>query len=213
LKGALVSEVAFLATIAHQIHGNESIDWRSLQDPEYIRKLIAKTIPGYEKIGEIDQTLEEFMIGDRILTQPKFPTASGKAKMFVTPLPDLIVPRKQDFGLSESVPAMVLVLNTGRSYGQHNTVVYNRADKYRGMPHRNCILVNAIDAEKSGFQEHQRITVQGNAGKLENVEIIYGEVRSGSGMMFYPEVNGIFKAKIDGRSGTPAYKRVPVVIF
>jgi molybdopterin-dependent oxidoreductase alpha subunit len=213
LKGAVVSEVAFLATIAHQIHGNSPIDWHKLQDTEYIRQLIAKTIPGYEKIGTIDQTLEEFTIGARILTQPKFPTPSGKAKMFVTPLPDLVVPRKQDFGLSESVPAMVLVLNTGRSYGQHNTVVYNKADKYRGMPHRNCILVNPIDAKASGFQEHQRVTVQGNAGKLENVEIIYGEVRSGSGMMFYPEVNGIFKAKIDGRSGTPAYKRVPVVIF
>jgi anaerobic selenocysteine-containing dehydrogenase len=73
--------------------------------------------------------------------------------------------------------------------------------------------VNAIDAKASGFQEHQRVTVQGNAGKLENVEIIYGEVRSGSGMMFYPEVNAIFKAKIDKRSGTPAYKRVPVIVF
>jgi molybdopterin-dependent oxidoreductase alpha subunit len=213
LKGAVVSEVAFLATIAHQIHGNNPIDWRRLQDPEYIRQLIAKTIPGYEKIGEIDQTLAEFTISDRIFTQPKFPTASGKAKMFVTPLPDLIVPSQRDFGLSESVPAMVLVLSTGRSYGQHNTVVYNKVDKYRGMPHRNCILVNAIDAKASGFQEHQRVTVQGNAGKLENVEIIYGEVRSGAAMMFYPEVNGIFKAKIDGRSGTPAYKRVPVVVF
>ncbi|NJM47111.1 MAG: FdhF/YdeP family oxidoreductase [Alkalinema sp. RU_4_3] len=213
LKGTLVSEVEFLANIAHQIHGNDPIDWRRLQDTEYIRQLIAQTIPGYEKIGNIDRTQEEFTIGDRIFTQPKFPTASGKAKMFVTPLPDLIVPSKQDFGLSESTPAMVLVLNTGRSYGQHNTVVYNKADKYRGMPHRNCILVNAIDAAASGFQEHQRVTVQGNAGKLENVEIIYGEVRSGSGMMFYPEVNGIFKAKIDGRSGTPAYKRVPVIVF
>jgi hypothetical protein len=31
--------------------------------------------------------------------------------------------------------------------------------------------------------------------------------------MFYPEVNEIFKAKIDKRSGTPAYKRVPIIIF
>jgi molybdopterin-dependent oxidoreductase alpha subunit len=213
LKGTVISEVEFLATIAHQIHGNDPIDWHRLQDTEYIRQLIAKTIPGYEKIGDIDRTQAEFTISNRILTHPKFPTESGKAKMFVTPLPDLIIPSKQDFGIPEAVPAMVLILNTGRSYGQHNTVVYNKADKYRGMPHRNCILVNAIDAEKSGFQQHQRVTVQGNAGQLENVEIIYGDVRSGSGLMFYPEVNKIFKAKIDKHSGTPAYKRVPAIIF
>jgi hypothetical protein len=30
--------------------------------------------------------------------------------------------------------------------------------------------------------------------------------------MFYPEVNAIFKAVIDSRSGTPAFKRVPVLV-
>jgi hypothetical protein len=32
-------------------------------------------------------------------------------------------------------------------------------------------------------------------------------------IVFYPEVNVIFKAKIDMRSGTPAYKRVAVFVF
>jgi molybdopterin-dependent oxidoreductase alpha subunit len=211
--GGVVSEVEFITKIAHQIHGSHPIDWQRLQDTQYVRQLIAQTIPGYEKIGEIDRTQAEFTISDRILTQPKFPTDSGKAKMVVTALPRLEFPTKKAFGLSDAVPAMVLVLSTGRSYGQHNTVVYHNADKYRGMPHRNCILVNAIDAQQAGFHEHQRVTVQGNAGKLERVEIIYGGVRSGAGMMFYPEVNAIFRAKIDGRSGTPAYKRVPVVVY
>jgi hypothetical protein len=30
--------------------------------------------------------------------------------------------------------------------------------------------------------------------------------------MFYPEVNAIMKAVIDPRSGTPAFKRVPVLV-
>jgi anaerobic selenocysteine-containing dehydrogenase len=68
------------------------------------------------------------------------------------------------------------------------------------MPHRNCILMNREDAEKAGFSEHQRVTVQGDAGKLENVEIIFGDTRQAAAMMFYPEVNVIFRAKIDMRS-------------
>jgi hypothetical protein len=31
--------------------------------------------------------------------------------------------------------------------------------------------------------------------------------------MFYPEANAIFSAKIEQRSGTPAYKRVPVYVY
>jgi anaerobic selenocysteine-containing dehydrogenase len=109
--------------------------------------------------------------------------------------------------------SLVLALMTGRSYSQHNTVVYKIGDHYRGMPHRNCILINRIDAEKIGLAAHDRVTVQGDAGKLENVETIYGAVREGAALMFYPEVNVIFKAKIEPKSGTPAYKRVPVVVY
>lgn len=214
LKNAdLISEVEFLTEIADRIHGNVPIDWRKLQNTRYVRQLIAQTIPGYEKIGTIDETKEEFTISDRVFNQPTFPTPSGKAKMFVTPLPKLTVPTKHEFGISDSTPAIVLILGTGRSYTQHNTIVYKPGDKYRGMPHRNCILMNQHDAESAGFSEHQRVTVRGDAGELKDVEIIYGAIRSGAAMMFYPEVNAIFKAKVDPRSGTPAYKRVPVVVY
>jgi hypothetical protein len=32
-------------------------------------------------------------------------------------------------------------------------------------------------------------------------------------LMFYPEVNVIFTAMTEPRTGTPAYKRVPVVVY
>ena len=107
----------------------------------------------------------------------------------------------------------MLGIASSRHQRQHNTVVYQPGDKYRGMPHRNCILLNRIDAMKIGVAEHDLVTVQGDAGKMEQVEAIYGAVRSGAALMFYPEVNAIFKARIDRRSGTPAYKRVPVCIY
>jgi molybdopterin-dependent oxidoreductase alpha subunit len=214
LKDAdLISEVEFLTTIAHRILGDAPVDWRKLQDTKYVRQLIAQTIPGYEKIGAIDDTHEEFTIDGRIFTEPTFATSSGKASMFITPLPKLTLPKPQDFGIPASTPGIVLALMTGRSYSQHNTVVYKIGDPYRGIPHRNCILMNRLDAESVGLSAHQRVTVQGDAGKLEHVEVIYGAVRPGAAVMFYPEVNVIFKARIEMRSGTPAYKRVPVFVY
>lgn len=209
-NGNLVSEVEFITELAHRIHGNSPVDWRKLQDTRYVRQLIAQTIPGYEKIAHIDETAEEFTISGRIFTTPHFKTPSGKAQMQTTPLPTLTLPTPAAFGASQGI---VVALITGRSYTQHNTVVYRTADKYRGMPHRHCILMNPDDVREGGFVDHQRVTVQGDAGKLENIEIICGAVRRGAALMFYPEANVLMKAQVDERSRTPAYKRVPVLIY
>jgi molybdopterin-dependent oxidoreductase alpha subunit len=209
----LVSEVEWLAELAHRLYGDQPIRWRDLQDTRYIRQLIGQTIPGYEAITTLDQTQAEFTIANRIFLTPQFPTPSGKANLFPTPLPVLTLPTAQDLGIPPQVRSLVLALGTGRSYAQHNTVVYKAADRYRGMPHRHCILLNAEDAQAAGFTEHQRVTVQGDAGQLPHIEIIYGPIRRGAALMFYPEVNAIFKATIDPESGTPAFKRVPIVIY
>lgn len=214
LKDAdVILEIDFLTELAHRVHGSYPVEWRNLRDPKYVRQLIAEMVPGFSKMATIDKTREEFTIEGRIITEPKFPTPSGKAQMFTTPLPRLELPDRASFNVDDSIPSVVVAIMTGRSYSQHNTVVYKDGDKYRGMPHRNCILMHPTDAEKAGFKQHQRVTVQGNAGKLEQVELIYGAVRPGAAVMFYPEVNRIFSAKVETRSGTPAYKRVPAIVY
>lgn len=214
LKDAdVILEIDFLTELAHRVHGSYPVEWRNLRDPKYVRQLIAEMVPGFSKMATIDETREEFTIEGRIITEPKFPTPSGKAKMFSTPLPRLELPDRASFNVDGSIPSVVVAIMTGRSYSQHNTVVYKDGDKYRGMPHRNCILMHPTDAEKAGLKQHQRVTVQGNAGKLEQVELIYGAVRPGAAVMFYPEVNRIFSAKVETRSGTPAYKRVPAIVY
>ena len=205
----LVSEVELLTELAHHVHGDSLIDWRKLQDTRYVRELIAKTISGYERIGTIDQTQAEFTIAGRIFTTPQFKTDSGKAKMQPTPLPALALPTPDAFGHDQGT---VLSLITARSYRQHNTVVYKTGDKYRGMPHRQCILMNPDDIEQGGFSNHQRVTIQGSAGQLDDIEIISGAVRRGAALMFYPEANVLMKAIADPKSHTPAYKRVPVLV-
>jgi molybdopterin-dependent oxidoreductase alpha subunit len=214
LKNAdLIAEVDFLTELAHRLLGEYPVNWRKLQDTKYVRELIAQTIPGFAQMANIDETKEEFTIEGRIFNQPHFATPSGKAKMFVTPLPKLTLPQPEEFGVNNYSHGIVLALMTGRSYAQHNTVVYQTQDKYRGVPHRHCIIINPLDAIASGFSEHQRVTVKGNVSQLENIEIIYGEVRPGSALMFYPEVNVIFNAPLETRCGTPAFKRVPVLVY
>ena len=80
------------------------------------------------------------------------------------------------------------------------------------LPHRHTILMNAGDLQQAGLQPHQRVTVQGEAGRLEGVEIIPGAIRSGAALMFYPEANVLMRPVCDPRSGTPAFKRVPVLV-
>jgi len=212
-NGQLISEVAFLSRLARDVHGTDPIDWGRLNDPVYVRQLIARTVPGYEAIAGIDASRREFEVAGRVFHEPRFPTASGRAQLAVTPLPDLSLPDADHFGgLADGQKGLVLSLITARSYGQHNTVVYKQADKYRGMPHRQTILINPADLAASGLQAHQRVSVQGEAGRLENIEIIPGSVRSGAALMFYPEANVLMRAETDPDSGTPAFKRVPVLV-
>ena len=212
-SGELRSEVHVLAELAHRLLGEAPIAWRRLHDSAYVRELIARTVPGYAPLAGIDQSRREFEVQGRVLQAPRFATASGRARLVPTPLPALALPPLEQFGgLAAGEWGLVLSLITARSYGQHNTVVYKEADVYRGMPHRHTILMNRGDLAHSGLKAHQRVTVQGEAGRLEGVEIIPGDIRTGVALMFYPEANVLMKAVCDPQSGTPAFKRVPVLV-
>ena len=212
-SGELRSEVQVLAHLAHALLGCSPVDWCRLHDSAYVRELIARTVPGYGPLAGIDQSRREFEVQGRVLHRPQFATPSGRARLEPTPLPRLDLPNLEHFGgLGSDEMGLVLSLITARSYGQHNTVVYKQGDRYRGMPHRKTILMNRDDLQRSGLQPHQLVNVKGEAGELESVEIIPGEIRAGAALMFYPEANVLMHAVCDPRSGTPAFKRVPVLV-
>lgn len=195
VKGQLRSEAQILCYLANAVLGADPVDWLKLTQAKEVRQLIARAIPGYEKIAEIDATRTEFTITNRVFHTPKFNTANGKAKMHVTPIPVL----DDDFRLI-----------TLRSEGQFNSVVYEEYDLYRGMPHRFCILVSKEDLNKLNIKDGERIKVHGEAGSLDNIEVVAGDIKPGVVAMFYPEANVLIKAHIDQRSRTPAFKSAPV---
>jgi anaerobic selenocysteine-containing dehydrogenase len=148
-----------------------------------------------------------------VFHEPRFATANGRAQLAITPLPELTLPEAGHFGgLAPGESGLVLSLITARSYGQHNTVVYQTADSYRGMPHRQTILMNPEDISSAGLAAHGRVRVQGEAGALDDIEVIPGSIRRGAALMFYPEANVLMRPVIDAASGTPAFKRVPVLV-
>ena len=212
-RANLTSEVEFLAELAGRIFGDNPIHWRRLQDPIYVRELIARTVPGYEEMAGIDATKREFEVSGRVFQTPCFATSTGRAQLAPTLLPDLSLPDPDHFGgLADGERGLVLSLITARSHGQHNTVVYQSGDRYRGMPHRKTLLINSEDLQRQGLEAHERVTVQGEAGRLEQIELIPGSIRPGCGLMFFPEANALMRGVSDPACGTPAFKRVPVLV-
>lgn len=199
VAGQIRAESDIICDIASRVLGDTPVDWNRLKSHSEVRKLIAEIIPGWKEIGDIDQTKKEFTIPGRVFHSPeKFPTASGKAVMHKTPLPE--------------IDNSTLKLMTIRSEGQFNTVVYDEYDIYRGIPHRFCVMMAQEDIDRLNLEDGQRVTVKGEAGSLSDIEVVCGHIRPGVVAMFYPESNVLIKPRLDSRSKTPAFKCAPVWI-
>lgn len=199
MEGQMRAESDIIVDLAARIFGSEPFDWTKLRDHNEVRKVIAKSIPGFSEIENIDKTSKEFTIGGRVFHTPHFPTTSGKAQMHPTPLPP-------------PLKAGEFRLMTLRSEGQFNSVVYEEHDLYRGVPHRHCVIISEQDAASLSLRDGDRVTVNGEAGKLDNIEIFVSEIKSGTVAMYYPEANVLIRPRIDSRSRTPAFKSAPVTI-
>ena len=196
------SEVQVVADIAQRVLGGDGpVDWEAMRRHGTIRQAIAKIIPGYEKIGEIDETKEEFYIAGRTFHEPKFATDTGRAKFHVVDLPVL-----RGNGEGE------LRLMTVRSEGQFNTVVYEEEDIYRGQERRDVIMLHATDIERMNLRVDQRVTVRSDCGAILNLLVRSIEICPGNAVMYYPESNVLIPKVADPKSKTPAFKNTVVRI-
>jgi molybdopterin-dependent oxidoreductase alpha subunit len=207
------SEVEIIATIAEmtlgqpkehgQARGTQEnlLDWRSMQNTGAIREAIAKVVPGFEQLADIEKTKKEFQIPGRTIHTPTFPTKSGRAILHRHELPDL----KGDENK--------LRLMTVRSEGQFNTVVYETEDFYRGQERRDVILLHPDDVVRLGLKENQRVTIRSEAGEMKNILVRpYADIRAGNALMYYPEANVLVPRHVDPLSRTPAFKSVEITV-
>src|SRR5262245_36382995 len=72
LMGPL-GEVDIIAQLGRQVLGDGGpVRWGEMKNHCNVRQLIARIIPGYDPIGTIDQTRQEFHIAGRALVRPRF---------------------------------------------------------------------------------------------------------------------------------------------
>ena len=203
------AETDIIADVASRVLGATSpVNWDELRRHERIRSAIAATIPGYEKVGRIDESKEEFHIGGRTFHEPKFATESGRAVFHVVHLPRLKDASPGEAGANQRR----LRVMTMRSEGQFNTVVYEEEDVYRGQDRRDVIMMHADDIIAMGLTVDQRVKVTSDAGTLRNVLVREIDIRRGNAAMYFPEANVLVPRIADARSGTPAFKSFPVAL-
>jgi anaerobic selenocysteine-containing dehydrogenase len=162
--------------------------------------MIAQVIPGYDKVGNIDATKQEFEIDGRVLHNPRFATPTGKAHF--KPLP---IPARSDADRQ-------LRLMTVRSEGQFNTVVYEEEDIYRGQDRRDVILMNRADIDRFGLRVDERVSVRSSVGAMHGLLVREYDIRAGNALMYYPEANVLVPTATDAESKTPAFKSVAISV-
>ena len=190
------AEVSVISDLAKRVLGESGpIDWASMESTGRIREAIAKVVPGYAAIEDIETTKKEFQIEGRTYHQPKFSTSSGKAKLHRHVLPELKGSGDQ------------LRLMTVRSEGQFNTVVYEEHDLYRGQDRRDVVLIHPDDVARLGLKHNQRVTVKSTTGEMKHIQVrSYTDIRAGNALMYYPEANVLVSRNVDPQSRTPAFK-------
>ncbi len=193
------SEVEVIAALGERLLGNSPVAWNELSSLCHLRQMIAKIVPGYAGLAEIDTTRKEFHVGGRIKHTPTFATASGKAVFAADPLPRRELKDRE------------VKLMTIRSEGQFNTVVYEEEDLYRGQDRRDVILMARDDIRRLGLKVDQRVVVRSAVGSL-TVLVREFDVRAGNAVMYFPEANVLVPDGVDPRSQTPAFKAVTITI-
>lgn len=197
------SEVAIISELARRLLEEQSqVDWSQLEDTSKIRNWIAEVVPGYQAIGSIDQSKEEFQITGRTFHKPQFATDDGKANFFTSELPELVGESDKEFRLM-----------TVRSEGQFNTVVYEEEDLYRGQERRDLVLMHPDDLRRLQLADDQPVEVTSSVGKIDRVLARpYQAIKPGNVLMYFPEANVLVPRDLDPLSRTPAFKAVAVAI-
>jgi molybdopterin-dependent oxidoreductase alpha subunit len=206
----LKSEPAIIAGIAAATLGEKyAIDWQAMTaDYRLIRDKIEIVFPDFRDFNKRIKTPGGFRLtvpaSERIWKTP-----SGKAEFLVAP------------GLDEDARLRdpdALVLTTLRSHDQYNTTIYGLDDRYRGVfGRRDVIFMNRRDLEARGLEDGDLIDIEAitanDTRTVTGFTAVAYDIPPGSVAGYYPEMNKVITlTDYDRKSGTPAYKGVPVKI-
>jgi anaerobic selenocysteine-containing dehydrogenase len=194
------SSVGHSLLAGYPLGGSSPLDWSAMRSTAQIRQTIARIVPGFEQLADIDATKQEFQIGGRTFHEPRFATPDGRARLHTHELPVLQADANDEIRLM-----------TLRSEGQFNTVVYEDEDTYRGMDRRDVIMLHPVDLARFGLTDGMRVTVRGPGGTMHGIRATeFANVKPGNAAMYYPEANVLIGRTIDPLSRTPAFKNTVI---
>lgn len=199
----LWSEVDILAHVGELLIDKSVLDFSAFRQHREIRRAIAKLVPGFEELANIDDTKKEFHIAGRHLTEPVFATPSGKA---------LFTPLSLN-SQSKAAPAHgpnTFTLTSVRSEGQFNTIIYSEDDVYRGQSRRDVLFMHPQDMARLHLQENDVVIVRNPTGTMPRLHVVPYEIKPGNVMTYFPEANALVPQDCDARSRTPGFKSVRV---
>ncbi|HEY4294072.1 FdhF/YdeP family oxidoreductase [Luteibacter sp.] len=211
-SGHLRSEPWIVAGIAKATLPRTRVDWaRLVGDYNLIRDDIEKVFPIFRDFNRRVSVPGGFRL--RVSASERdWATPDKRAHFLLAP------------GLEENPPLDVngLMLTTVRSHDQYNTTIYGLNDRYRGVTgRRDVVFMHANDLAARGLAHGDRIDVfatganaaDGKLRAVRNFVAVAYDIAEGSVAMYYPEGNVLIALEShDRRSGTPAYKSVPVRI-
>ncbi|ACK51347.1 oxidoreductase alpha (molybdopterin) subunit [Methylocella silvestris BL2] len=206
----LRSEPAIVAGIAKAALPQSKVAWDHLiADYSRIRDKIEEVFPDFFNFNERIMQPGGFRL-KVASSEREWRTPSGKANF---------IPAE---GLAEdpAVGADALVLTTIRSHDQYNTTIYSLNDRYRGITgRRDVVFVNAKDLSARGLKHGDAVDLEtvpadgagGAPRRMRGLTAVAYTIAEGSVAAYYPEANNLIALEsYDHRSGTPAYKSVPI---
>jgi molybdopterin-dependent oxidoreductase alpha subunit len=198
-EGEAKSEVELVCALAARLLPEGRFPFEKMTSHKAVREVIARIVPGYAAIGQIDEEGGEFHVAGRTFHDPRFNTPSGKLRLRIPPTAEF------------KVPGGEFRLMTVRSEGQVDTVVYEEEDLYRGNRTRDVVMMNRWDCDRLGLGEFDPVAVESATGRM-TVVVAFADLPPGNVAMYYPEANVLVPRRIDPASGTPAFKSVAVRI-
>jgi len=207
------SEPAIVAGMAKAtLQGRFGVDWDAMvADYDLIRDKIEIVFPDFHDFNRRVREPGGFRL-DVAASRREWRTPSGRAHFLVAPALDED-PRRTGPG--------ILTLMTLRSHDQYNTTIYGLDDRYRGVfGRRDVLFLHADDLAARGLSHGDVVDVEAvpppdeiaaPPRMVRGLTAIAFDIPRGSAAAYYPETNGLVAlASHDRRSGTPAYKSVPV---
>lgn len=194
-------EVTILADLATKLLPDSPIDFQAFKEHKEVRQAIAATVPGMAQIADIDVAKKEFHVAQRLLHEPKFRTASGKAQFRVHAPP-----------AHDADEEFAFRLTTVRSEGQFNSIIYEEKDSYRRTDTRWSVMLSAADIKALGLRVGGRATLTSRHGTMEGVKVYEHALPAGNAMAYYPEANCLTGTDVDPRSRTPSFKNTSIRI-